>query len=177
MDFRVGDPVMHWMYGLGEVVRIEERMLSGQKALYYAIQVRDLTIWVPANDQANTRLRRPIPAREFEKLLSLLSAPGEPLPDDRQERKLQIQARLKDGLVESLCRVIRDLHAYQAQIRPLNDNDQALLKRSQNILLGEWAHALSVTPAQAEQELHRRLAEIPAGLKPRQEGKPSHVPG
>jgi RNA polymerase-interacting CarD/CdnL/TRCF family regulator len=177
MDYRVGDPVMHWMYGLGEVIKIEERVLAEKTNLYYAIQVRDLTIWVPANDQATVRLRRPVPAKEFEKCLPLLSAPGDPLPDDRQERKLQIQARLKDGLVESLCRVIRDLHAYQAQIRPLNDNDQALLKRSQNILLGEWVHALAVTPAQAEAELRRRLAEIPAGPRPRQEGKRSHVPG
>jgi RNA polymerase-interacting CarD/CdnL/TRCF family regulator len=177
MDYRVGDPVMHWMYGLGEVVRIEERMLAGQQMLYYAIQVRDLTIWVPANDQAAARLRPPAPAREFKRCLSLLSAPGEPLPDDRQERKLQIQARLKDGLVESLCRVIRDLHVYQAQIRPLNDNDQALLKRSQNVLLGEWAHVLSIPLLQAEADMRRRLADIPAGSKLRQEGKRSHVPG
>jgi RNA polymerase-interacting CarD/CdnL/TRCF family regulator len=163
MDYRVGDQVMHWMYGLGKVVQIEERMLAGKSTLYYAVQVRDLTIWVPANEGVPSRLRRPVPADEFEKSLSLLSAPGEPLPDDRQERKLQLQARLKDGLVDSICRVIRDLHAYKEQVRPLNENDQALLKRSQDILLAEWSFTLSINPFQAETEMRRRLASSPAG--------------
>ncbi|MBI4732938.1 MAG: hypothetical protein HY781_12585 [Chloroflexi bacterium] len=52
--------------------------------------------------------------------------------------------------------MIRDLTAYR-QVRALNENDQALMKRAQNALLGEWGFALSVTPAQAEVEMHRLL--------------------
>jgi RNA polymerase-interacting CarD/CdnL/TRCF family regulator len=69
---------------------------------------------------------------------------------------------LKDGRAESLCRVIRDLTTYR-QTRPLNENDQALLKRSQKMLLGEWSFALSVSPAQAENDLQRLLAPGSAG--------------
>jgi len=58
--------------------------------------------------------------------------------------------------------VIRDLSAYR-QVRPLNENDQALMRRAQNALLGEWGFALSVTPAQAELELNRLLTSAPAG--------------
>ena len=51
---------------------------------------------------------------------------------------------------------MRDLTTFRRS-RPLNDNDIALLKRSEDALLGEWAFALSVTPAQADSELHRLL--------------------
>jgi RNA polymerase-interacting CarD/CdnL/TRCF family regulator len=156
MNFREGDPVMHWTYGFGEVLRLEERELAGKTTLYYAVQVRDLTVWVPADDNLKSRLRPPTPQARFKRLLAILSGPSEPLPDDRHERKLRLLELLNDGTTESLCQVVRDLVAYRG-VRALNDNDQALLKRSQSALLGEWEFVLSVTPAQAEFEMHRLL--------------------
>jgi len=163
MNFHEGDPVMHWTYGFGEVLRLEEREFSGQTTLYYEVQVRDLTVWVPADGNLESRLRPPTPQARFKRLLAILSGPGEPLPDDRQERKLRLQGLLKDGRAESLCRVISSLTSYR-QVRPLNENDQALLKRAQNALLGEWGFVLSVTPAQAEIELQRLLTSASTGV-------------
>lgn len=158
MDFRAGDPVMHWTYGIGQIVRLEERAVAGEKTLYYSVQVGDdLTVWVPADANLATRLRPPTPENKFKRLLAILSGPGEPLPDDRHERRTRLMSLLKDGRAESLCRVIRDLFAYK-QARSLNDNDQALFRRTQSVLLGEWRFVLSVTQAQAEDELHRLLA-------------------
>jgi len=162
MNFHEGDPVMHWTYGFGKVIRLEERTLSGQNTLYYAVQIGDLTVWVPADGKLGSRLRPPTPQAGFKKLLAILSSPGEPLPDDRQDRKTRLLELRKDGRAESLCRVIRDLSAYR-QVRPLNENDQALMRRAQNALLGEWGFALSITPAQAELELNRLLTSAPAG--------------
>lgn len=157
MDFHVGDSVMHWTYGLGQIVGLEERAVSGKTTLYYAVQVRDLTVWVPADAKLESRLRPPTPQARFKRLLAILSSPGEPLPDDRHERRLHMRELLKDGSAESICRLIRDLSAFR-QSKALNDDDQAVMKRLQTALLGEWGFALSVTPAQAEQELHRLLA-------------------
>lgn len=161
MDFHVGDPVMHWTYGFGQVIQLEERAVSGQKTLYYAVQVRDMTVWVPADEKLESRLRPPTTGTRFKRMLAILSGPGEPLPEDRQERKLRILELLKDGRAESLCRVIRDLSAYR-QKKSLNDNDQAVLRRVQTSLLGEWGFALSLTPAQAELELQRLLTSATA---------------
>jgi RNA polymerase-interacting CarD/CdnL/TRCF family regulator len=161
MNFREGDPVMHWTYGFGEVLRLEEREISGQTTLYYAVQVRDMTVWVPADDNLKSRLRPPTPQARFKRLLAILSGPAEPLPEDRQERKLRLLELLNDGSTESLCQVIRDLFAYRRG-KALNDNDQALLKRSQSALLGEWGFVLSVTQAQADLEMNRLLTPTAA---------------
>jgi RNA polymerase-interacting CarD/CdnL/TRCF family regulator len=53
--------------------------------------------------------------------------------------------------------VIRDLSAYRRD-RSWNEYDNALMKRMQKALIGEWSFALSVTPQDAEAELHRLLA-------------------
>ncbi|HEY5982033.1 MAG TPA: CarD family transcriptional regulator [Anaerolineales bacterium] len=152
--FRRGDAVMHWTYGLGTVVRLENRELLGHKTLYYAVQVGDMTVWVPNDDQLSTRLRRPSTKVQLNKLRTLLNKPGVPLPQDRHERKTMLFEMLKDGRAESLCKVIRSLVVY-GKNHPLNDNDQALLKRAQTALLAEWSHALATTPAQVELQLHK----------------------
>jgi RNA polymerase-interacting CarD/CdnL/TRCF family regulator len=154
--------VMHWTHGIGQIVNLQERALAGTKTVYYVVQVRDMTVWVPADSQVGTRLRPPTPRSQFERLLSVLSSPSEPLPEDRLERKNYLLALLQDGSTESLCRVIRDLSAYQKQLgKPMNDNDQMILKQSRKTLLGEWGFVLSLTPAQAEHELQRMLASAP----------------
>lgn len=161
MNFHPGDMVMHWTYGIGQIVNLEERALAGSKAVYYVVQVRDMTVWVPADSKVGSRLRTPTSKSRFQHLLAILSRPSEPLPDDRLERKTRLLQLLQDGRPESLCQVIRDLTAYQKQqVRPLNDNDQMVLKQSRNTLLGEWGFVLSLTHAQAEHELHRLLTSV-----------------
>jgi RNA polymerase-interacting CarD/CdnL/TRCF family regulator len=157
MDFQTGDKVMHSTYGLGHVLGIEERTLNNNTALYYMVQVADLTIWVPADENLKNRLRFPTSEGGFRKLLSILSSPAEPLPDDRRQRNIQLQEMLKHGGVESLCRVIRDLTAYR-RTHSWNDYDSALMKRAIKTLIGEWSVSLSIAPKDAEMELHRLLA-------------------
>jgi RNA polymerase-interacting CarD/CdnL/TRCF family regulator len=165
MNFYKGDMVMHWTHGIGQIVNLEERALSGVKTIYYVIQMQDMTVWVPADNKVGSRLRPPTPKDRFERLLAILSSPSETLPEDKLERKNYLQKLLQDGRPESLCRVIRDLSAYQKQLGgPMQDNDQMILKRSRNLLLGEWEFVLSMTHAQAEHELHRLLTSPPLAV-------------
>ena len=157
MGFRAGDAVMHWTFGLGKVIRLEEREVGGAKLQYYAVQIEDMTVWVPADENLGMRLRPPTPANEFKKLIKILSGPGEPLPDDRHQRKLMLTDLLKNGRAESLCRAVRSLTSYK-QGRPLNDSDQALVRRLQKALVGEWGFVMSIPAEQAESELRRVLA-------------------
>jgi RNA polymerase-interacting CarD/CdnL/TRCF family regulator len=158
MEFQTGDPVIHWTYGLGKIVGQEERTFSGEKKIYYVVQIRDLTVWVPADATVMTRLRIPTPGSEFSKLFDILSGPGESLSDDRLERKTHLVEELKDGKVEAVCRVIRDLTTFQ-QRKPLNDNDKLVLRQASDSLLGEWGFSLSIPLAQAQLELYRLLVK------------------
>ncbi len=160
MDFHVGENVIHWMYGFGKVVRMEEKNLPGQARLYYVVQVRDLTIWVPADGEIMSRLRLPTSQEKFKKLFTILGGASETLPKDRYERKTQLLNELKDASAEANCRVIRDLSSHQ-QTYQLNDQDLLILKRVRDSLLGEWAFSMSVPLEQAELELHHLLEHQP----------------
>ena len=156
MSFHEGDLVIHWIYGLGKVLRLEAMALSDEQTLYYAIQIGETIIWVPADDLLETRLRPPTPEAEFTRLMGTLSHPGKTLPRDRFARKTLLLEWLKDGRCKSLFRVINSLSTYRDG-HPLNDSDQELMRRTQKVLLSEWSVAMSMSLAQAEYQLHRLL--------------------
>jgi len=156
MEFQIGDWVVHCTHGLGQIMAIEERENNDIKSLYYMIQVADLSIWIPMDENIESRLRLPNDAARFLESISVLSEPAESLPTDYRQRNLQLHERLKDSGVESYCKVIRDLAAHR-QDRSSSDYDDTLMKHVQKILLREWSYSLSITPHAAELELKRFL--------------------
>jgi RNA polymerase-interacting CarD/CdnL/TRCF family regulator len=154
--FHVGDQVIHWMYGLGEIIQLDEKVLSDQSDYYYVVQIRDLTLWVPVHQTGEPCLRYPTPAKDFQMLFRILAAPAEPLLPDRHMRKLQLAELLNDRTLQSICRVIRDLTSFKRTNR-INENDNSILERTRSFLLNEWSVALSVPLHQAESELRGLL--------------------
>lgn len=150
--FHVGDRVIHWMYGLGEIIEIEEKVVSGHTGKYYVVQIRDLTLWVPMYKTGGPCLRFPTPAGDFQKLFRVLASPGEALSVDRFIRKTQLTEILSDRTLESVCRVIRDLVFFK-RTNKINDSDNSTLNRARDFLLNEWSMALSISQQQADHEL------------------------
>lgn len=156
MGFKVGDKVVHWNYGPGEILQVDEKEIGGQSQVYYIVQTRDLTLWVPVDEKGEHCLRYPTPAEEFTNLLEVLAGPGEPLPMDRYDRKIQLTERLKDRSLVTICEVIRDLTLHK-NTKKMNDHDSLVLERSKIFLINEWSVSLSIPITQAEQELNTIL--------------------
>lgn len=162
MDFQVGDQVVHWSYGPGEIVQLDVKELSGRKSRYYVVQIGDLTLWVPIAESGASSLRLLTPPARFKKLFAILSSPGEALSTDRLVRKQQLSERMKDGQLESICKVIRDLSLFK-HTQKMSEMDVAIMNRAQAFLLSEWTRSLSVSQAQAAEELQRLLTESLSG--------------
>jgi RNA polymerase-interacting CarD/CdnL/TRCF family regulator len=156
MAFSNGDHVMHWTFGFGKIIDLEKRLDSQKEVLHYVVQIDDMKIWVPEDEMLGQRLRSPSSEREFKKLQTILDNKKEILPKDRILRKNMITEMLKDGSAEALFLVVRGLANYRKS-NSLNDYDQALMRRVEKALISEWGFALSVSPVQAETDLHRML--------------------
>jgi RNA polymerase-interacting CarD/CdnL/TRCF family regulator len=154
--FHVGDSVVHWAYGLGEVIQMDEKAISGHTDKYYVVQIGDLTLWVPFNETGEPCLRYPTPAKDFQKLFRILSSPGESLSPDRFTRKTQLTELMKDRSLESICRVVRGLTDFQ-RTKKINENDRSVLDRASKFVLNEWSWALSIPIEQAKGELRELL--------------------
>lgn len=158
MNFQPGDWVVHCTHGVGQVKNIEERSFGDRSIPYYMVQIGDLTIWVPADENLEKRLRLPAKQSDFRKLFDTLTSPPEDLPTDRRQRNQYLLDRLKDGTADSLCKVIRDLSAIR-KLRTWGDYDRDLLRRTQRTLVGEWSFIFSIPPLDAEAELSKLLSK------------------
>ncbi len=157
LHFQVGDMVIHWMYGPGTIIQVDEKELDGRISQYYVVRTHDLTIWVPISGSGEKCLRLPTPAEDFNHLFTVLSSSGEPLSTDRLERKLQLTERMKSGSLEEICTVVRDLFS-QKRSSKMNENDNATLERARSFLISEWSIALNVPAQQAYHELDGLLS-------------------
>lgn len=166
MSFHVGDKVVHRSFGPGVVTGLEEKKLAGETRLYYVVEVNKLTIWVPVDHALGPTLRPSTPRREFKKIYTILRSPGEMLAEDRFQRQTELAERMREGTVESLCRVVRDLNS-RASVKKLNENDNAVLRRALGLLLDEWQVSQGNSLEEARHELDQLLGEsLSAGASP-----------
>ena len=156
MELHKDDQVIHYAYGLGKIVRIEEKTVLDVVRTYYAVQIGDLMVWVPDDESLIYRLRLPTPAGEFDELYNVLSGEGMALPDDRFERRELLDGLLREGSAASLCRVIRSVTNYR-QNHSLDSHDQMALNRSHETLISEWMYVKSVSRSMVEKEIARLL--------------------
>jgi RNA polymerase-interacting CarD/CdnL/TRCF family regulator len=158
MLFQIGDKVIHWTHGLGEIVRIEEKTIDGCLTNCYVVRTSDLLIWVPVNDLQQRSLRAPASPDEFTRLFAILTKPGEMLLEDRESRKKQLMAQMRDGQLASICRVVRDLTHFKRSAK-LNDQEKSILEKAVNSLLIEWSYSLGIPLSQAQQAMMNMLGE------------------
>lgn len=156
MDFKVGDRVIHWVHGFGEITEVDEKIIAGQTRLYFEVQMRNLTLYLPVDDNIGKFLRFPTPAEDFEDLFQILKSPGQPLPPDRYERQICLMEKLNQGTLESVCVVIRDLSNHKRVLK-MNESDNTILKRARTTLLNEWSGVLSMPVESAEIDLNNML--------------------
>jgi len=163
MDFQIGDTVVHWSFGIGQIIGLEERLLAGEKLLYYEVRIQNLSVWVPADGRLASRLRAPTSPRGFKKLFAILGGPADPVTGNKRQRKLDLHARLANGQASAICHVIRDLTTLK-QEQSLDFDEKLILKKASSLLLAEWEYSLKMPAAQALADLYQLLQPQPAPL-------------
>lgn len=158
MQFKVGDFLVHPIYGLGDIVKIEEKRFAEIGArLYYEIALPTSTIWIPVEAQATVGLRSVTAKSDLDRYRDLLKSPPVPLNNDQpQRRHMELARRLKQGSFQVMCEVVRDLTALGWQ-KSLSPRDKAILQQTRERLCQEWAIAAGMSIAEAIKEVKSLL--------------------
>lgn len=159
MNFHIDDTIVHWTFGPGKIVDIEEKTLENKTRLYYVVEAGETTLWIPVSETGEQSLRTPTSCDEFKKLLKHLRGPGESLPDQAYVRQSELNQRLKKKSLEEVCHVIRDLICRSGS-QKLNRSDQEALKRAESLLLDEWELTLGTPRSAAQRELEEILEQL-----------------
>ena len=150
--FKIGDQVVHPQYGVGHVVKLEDREFEpGVVRRYYEISIPGSTLWVPL-DLPTFGLRKLAAKSEIARCRQILASRPAPLTEDARLRQSDLAVRLKKGTIAAHCEVVRDLSAYSAH-KPINGTIAAFLRSTQDVLCQEWAAVEGITIAEATIEI------------------------
>jgi CarD family transcriptional regulator len=160
MQFKVGNFVVHPVYGVGQILKIEEKQFSDVKAcLYYKItlSIRS-TIWVPVEAQTVIGLRLATTKKDLDQYRHLLKSQPVALMKDHSKRQGELSDRLKEASFQVMCEVVRDLTALDEHKR-LSATDRTLLLKTRKNLSQEWAVAANISATEAIQEIDGLLLQ------------------
>jgi CarD family transcriptional regulator len=153
MQFKPGDFIVHPVYGVGQIVNIEEKQFSDKGVRpYYKVALPKRMVWVLVEPQGAIRLRLVTSKNELDQYRQLLKSQPLPLDKNHHRRHLDLVTRLKQGSFQGLCEVVRDLTAWSWR-KPLGPTDTITLQKTRESLYQEWATAAGVSRAEAIKEV------------------------
>lgn len=159
--YKVGDTIVHWIYGSGKIVAVDDIGLPGKSCFYYVIEGNKQTLWVPVEETGSSSLHLPTSRSDFKLLINILRSQGEKMSNNTYQRRDQLDGRMLKASPKDLCLVIRDL-TYRSHFRKLSSSDVRVLKLAQSILLDEWERSLGTPREIAKHEMNWILKETPA---------------
>ena len=160
-EYKVGDTVVHWIYGKGKIVAINDKGLPGEPCFYYEIEGNEQTLWVPVDENGRSSLHLPTSRSDFKLLTNILRSQGEKMSDNPYQRQDRLEERMRKASPKDLCLVIRDL-TYRSHRGKLNSSDTRVLNHAQSFLTDEWELSLGTPREKARQEMEGILKDTPA---------------
>lgn len=158
MEFKIGDRVVHPQYGVGQVVRLEDREFEpGVIRRYYEISIPGSTVWV-LMDLSISGLRKLTAKRDIANCRKVLVSHPAPLNEDSRFRQARLADHLKQGTIIAQCEVVRDLYAY-GEHKSLYGTIAGFFRVTKDVLCQEWAEVEGVTLAEAVREIVSLLEE------------------
>jgi len=159
MQFKIGDNVVHPVYGVGHIVRIEKKKFSEQGVRqYYKVKLSTSILWIPVDQPAAApELRLVTTRQDLGQYRDLLQSTPALLENDKpQQWHKELTHRLKQGKFPVLCEVVRDLTALKGE-KPLGAANKTILRKTQEKLYQEWATAADISVAEAAEEIQSLL--------------------
>ena len=139
LTFNIGDTVVHPQYGVGHVVKMEDRAFErGKSRRYYEVSMSGgSTIWVPV-EREDSALRKVARKSDIVRCREILRSHPLPLTHDGRVRQSELVARLKHRTIAAQCEVVRDLSAFVSH-KPAYGTITGFLEAIQGALYQEWA--------------------------------------
>jgi CarD family transcriptional regulator len=160
---KVGDTLLHPIYGAGTLVSIEKRGPDGSAGDYYVIELlqgkgRLLT---PVDKLDELGIRKPVARRERRELSEVFSGRPRKLSEDYRQRRTVIDQRLRDGSFVEVGRVVRDLCWVESQGRSTT-GDRRMLQRAKDLLAKELAASDGISEEEALGRIDAALERRPS---------------
>jgi len=154
-EFSKGEWIVHISHGIGEIVRVEKKLVRGKKTPCYRVKTEDSVFWIPVGTDVSDRVRPIASSRKFKRIVRLLREPGETMAKMHKNRRKRIREDTLDGELRTTAALIRDLWARKRE-KSLNDTEMRALQKLTDRFVKEWSISLDIP----QEEAHKQLNEI-----------------
>lgn len=144
IEFKVGDNAVYPGHGVGEVVAVETREISGSRCDFYIVQIREtgMRVMVPKNRVTNVGLRPIISKDEANKVLDILKMTDVKIDNQTWNRRYrEYMEKIKTGSVYEIAEVLRDLFLLKVD-KELSYGERNMLDTARKLLMKELTLAV-----------------------------------
>ncbi len=151
--FENGDWIVHQYYGVGQVTGIDKKQLEGQTKKYLKVNTANSVYWLPVH--ANSERVRPVSSpHTFRNVLGVIRKAPKEIHENYKQRQKMISARLAEGTLISVARLIRDL-AGRSKRKDLNMSERDLFEK----LKKQFCHEMAISTFREEIEVDQLINE------------------
>lgn len=163
LELKEGDFIVHATHGVGKITGIERKKLQGEKHVFYVVKTDKLTYWLQMVDSNSNRIRSVCAPATFTKALSEVRRKPEPLSNNFRTRIKYIKDEMAKCSVSANARLIRDMHARNAE-KNLHVNEHRTLDKLKNQFVSEWAVASGMEKKRVNIKLEEALSKSVAKM-------------
>jgi CarD family transcriptional regulator len=148
--FNVGLMVMHPLYGIGVVEKIEEKDILGKTNKFSVISFQNDRLKIMVNmEQKNNLIRNLVEKEEIPRVLHFIKACKSDLPLKSSERYNINLKKIKSSDIYQLAEVIKDLSMLGKE-KKLSPKELNMLKQSKKMLAMEFGYVSNISQEDAE---------------------------
>lgn len=154
--FKQGELAVYPAHGVGLIMGVESREVSGQSKSFYMLKILDseAIIMVPIESAANVGLRKIVKRSMVPKIYAVLQDKNDAILDNQtwNRRYRDYTDKIKSGCVMEIARVMRDLYILKFD-KELSFGERRMLDTAKNLLVKEISIAKKTKEDKIEEEL------------------------
>ena len=154
--FVKGNWIVHIYYGVGQVKRLEKKCLDGKKTIYYRVEGKDGTFWLPVNKSDTERVRPIASQKQLDSALQAIKEQPRTFTEDYKQRQILLNESKLEGSLLEIASLIRDLSYWEVE-KHLNLSEKETLEHLKNRLSMEWSIVEDIKQQEARTELNELL--------------------
>lgn len=153
--FKKGDLAVYPGYGVGKIVGIEERIVSGEKKTFYVLEIlkKGMKVMVPKQNAKDRGLRDIVNQRRASRVFTILKKRDIHLNNQNWTKRFkEYQDKIKTGSLFEIAEVVRDIHLLGMK-KNLSFGERKIFENAKGLLV----HELSIAYGKAEEEIKNKI--------------------
>ena len=157
--FQIGEKIVYPGHGIGEILSIEARTISGSSQNFYILKIvdSDMKVMVPVDNSHSVGLRKITPRDEIQKIYNILRDRTNIVEDTQtwNRRHREYTEKINSGSIFEIAEVLRDLYVLKLD-KDLSFGEKKMLDTARTLLVKEIALATQ----EAETKILKEIKDI-----------------